>query len=1290
MFLFRLSVPTMGKPLFLTSSDFDRQGLARARGAWLNYPLRFGHLKEGFFEKTRSKKVLFLLDSCHSGDFFGAKYRRDMSIQHFLDQSFAKMSEGRVVLSSCLPLQKAREEETLGHGLFTYYLLQAFHGREKEAVRPNGMLTVSSLFDYLSDIMPPTQRPVEGGVKHGSFELLKYPEWNKTGQISAPLSAEISDQNTEKKLRLQKMLVNHRDFLQSRLDSFVGRVQELAEIQQRIEQKMAAGGYVTITGQAGQGKSSIIAKLIDLYGSETVAFHFIPFNPGPDYQVGLLRHIMARLILKYDLPELYVAGERRATFRDFFPHVLEDVAAKGGREIIFIDGLDQLEIDVNGQRDLSFLPNHLPAGIVCVLGTRPNDTLRPLELLQPHDEYFLPNLKRDDFDLILLHRQVSLDQALTDQFYQVMQENALYLDLVAKELHARGTLSPQELIARLAHNPDHIFSLTIDRLKKPATEWHEVLKPILGILLTTCEPLSGRQIRHILNIDHDRITDALSRLGGLLNLGGDHRYSLFHLRFQYYLRQDEQRPQKEYIFATDEEEHWHVQLAIWCEQGELPVIWRETTVSIEQERRKYARQHYLTHLYLSKQWQRLFEVLDQSQYGRRKVRYSSSTQGYIQDLELGRKAAGWGGWTLEEKITHLPYLWRYTLLRGRLTNHVDAYPDAAFKLLLLLNSDVEAVRNADLLTKPARKSDVFIIIVRFLIKQPERRTEGLQLLEQVYVNMPPFLGSDRKNWFPFAMLGKELAQVGEWQKAQDVIASIQDYNLKDLALIELSRELAQTNQWQKAQDVITDISDSKHKAKALATLAAALELAHLRQEAKHVWQEAQDVITDIGDSEHKAKALATLAAALELAHLRQEAKHVWQETRSMIASTKWKWSWSGPKDEALIDLSEALAQANQWQEAQDVITDISDSEHKAKALATLAAALELAHLRQEAKHVWQETRSMIASIERSRTKAEALKELGKALVRANLRQEAKHVWQEAFDCQLGAPRNWRTVDHLRVLGVLLYQAGFLQEATQVWKGASTNIPVNEDDSWVWKSLSETLAWANQWQEARTVIASIEDPKDKAEALTELALELAHANLREEAKQVWQEAQDVIVSIADYDSKKSDVLKELGLKLAQAGEWKEAQNVIASIQNHDKKDQALAELSRELTQAGEWKEAQNVIASIQNHDKKDQALAELNRGLAQDKQLQKVQNVAPSIRDDYFHTGTPVPERFKDLSQFLDLLQHTWLHLNTYDEALSALSQAYDLILFKPVLGSTFFQAFRWVETFLKGKNEAVL
>src|SRR5260370_16725112 len=143
----------------------------------------------------------------------------------------------------------------------------------------------------------------------------------------------------EKLIWLRAMLSDYSGFLRDRVASFVGRKAELAEIRQRIEAMLVTGGYITITGQAGQGKSSFIAKLVHEYGPEKTANHFIPFNPGPDYQVSLLRDVMARLILKHNLSALYLASETRSAPRPYFPRILSKVARNEGRKAIFTNPL---------------------------------------------------------------------------------------------------------------------------------------------------------------------------------------------------------------------------------------------------------------------------------------------------------------------------------------------------------------------------------------------------------------------------------------------------------------------------------------------------------------------------------------------------------------------------------------------------------------------------------------------------------------------------------------------------------------------------------------------------------------------------------------------------------------------------------------------------------------------------------------------------------------------------------------------------------------------------------------
>jgi hypothetical protein len=231
--------------VFLTCFDFPLQEIRAIRGSWLDFPLRLERLRTQFFERTRSKKVLIILDSGHSGDFYGPKYRGGETVAHgHIDQAFGRMSAGRVVLSSCMPQQKAYEDEKRQHGRFTYYLLDALEGKQRNAVGRDGWMTVSSLFDYVAKTMHGEQCPVESGVKHGSFELLYYPAFDEKLAIATkPTSPEA-----KRAFHLRALFANHQRFLRDRLASFVGREKELAEIRALITLRQQTGGYLTITG----------------------------------------------------------------------------------------------------------------------------------------------------------------------------------------------------------------------------------------------------------------------------------------------------------------------------------------------------------------------------------------------------------------------------------------------------------------------------------------------------------------------------------------------------------------------------------------------------------------------------------------------------------------------------------------------------------------------------------------------------------------------------------------------------------------------------------------------------------------------------------------------------------------------------------------------------------------------------------------------------------------------------------------------------------------------------------
>lgn len=797
--------------VYLVTHDFNANRIKRDRNAYLS--LRW--LRQILFEHDKAKQILLILDCCYAGKFCdSAPDLYIEELQQRLRSYFAEPGAHSPVRSGGIRLTLTATGDTSakeqnGHGLLTGAILTAFREKEARAVNKQGEVTFTSLCSFLEDAMPQEQRLCFFGAGSG-LVLATYPETS----FQKRREHEHKEQEELRARRLRSLFSDHGGFLQDRLASFVGRETELADVRQHIQQLLATGGYVTITGQAGQGKSSLIAKLVeatawDQGGHDRVAFHFIPLTPPPDYQVALLRNIMARLVHKYQLSDLYLASDSRAALGEGFPRILKEIREQGRQEIIFIDGLDQLQTDQQtGLRDLSFLPQgpgNPPRGIVFVLGTRPDDTLQPLEVLKPLHEYTLPSLSRADFGRVLLHRGVTLEHTLINRFYEVLDRNALYLDLVAKECAASPEMTNQEVeevVQSITDNPENLFSLTIRRLVQPDNLWSAVIKPLLGLLLVTREPLKRDHLKRLLNlaavthVDGDQINRGLTRLGALVVVDDHDRYSLFHSKFRDYLLQDREHVKRKCVFDYEDEQHWHKRFVDWCEYNDPGQTWQDTSEPIEQGRRQYTRRHYIAHLFAAHLWERLFMVLDEGAYGRAKVQADPGMRSYALDLDIGRKAAASPDWSTEEAIRYLPALWRYTLLRCSLASRADMYPESAFRLMLALGEETKALGLAELLTDTGYRARIFILIASHLIKQAGREREAMQMfvrVEQAAFSLP----DQYDQAIALGKLGQALTLAGQWQEAERIFLSVSaEYEeCKAPAIMDLSLALARESRW---------------------------------------------------------------------------------------------------------------------------------------------------------------------------------------------------------------------------------------------------------------------------------------------------------------------------------------------------------------------------------------------------------------------------------------------------------------------------------------------------------------
>jgi Tol biopolymer transport system component len=130
---------------------------------------------ETIFQRLSPERIIFISDSCYSGATAGRTFatasRRAVVSENFL----ARLSKGkgRVVLTASKASEVSEEREDLGHGVFTYYLLEGLRG--KADADKDGIVTVDEVYGYVSKKVPEAtgqnQHPVKKGEVEGQLVL---------------------------------------------------------------------------------------------------------------------------------------------------------------------------------------------------------------------------------------------------------------------------------------------------------------------------------------------------------------------------------------------------------------------------------------------------------------------------------------------------------------------------------------------------------------------------------------------------------------------------------------------------------------------------------------------------------------------------------------------------------------------------------------------------------------------------------------------------------------------------------------------------------------------------------------------------------------------------------------------------------------------------------------------------------------------------------------------------------------------------------------------------------------
>ncbi|MGH7347744.1 MAG: caspase family protein, partial [Candidatus Rokuibacteriota bacterium] len=117
----------------------------------------------GILSRIPAEHVVLLLDTSYSGMGGGRTFAPPKARPRQLSDQFLERltkARGRLVITASRPNEVALESADLGHGLFTYYLLEGLAGKADR--NSDGIVTVAELYPYVEDQVERKSRAAGG------------------------------------------------------------------------------------------------------------------------------------------------------------------------------------------------------------------------------------------------------------------------------------------------------------------------------------------------------------------------------------------------------------------------------------------------------------------------------------------------------------------------------------------------------------------------------------------------------------------------------------------------------------------------------------------------------------------------------------------------------------------------------------------------------------------------------------------------------------------------------------------------------------------------------------------------------------------------------------------------------------------------------------------------------------------------------------------------------------------------------------------------------------------------
>jgi hypothetical protein len=321
-------------------------------------------------------------------------------------------------------------------------------------------------------------------------------------------------------------------------------------------------GYFTIIGDAGMGKSSIVAKYVSEHKSPCYFNILVERRNRPEL---FLKSIRQQLIHRYELPNSADTD---------LPTLLAKVAGKltlGERLVIAVDALDEVEQEPG--ENLLHLPTTLPDNVYFLLTRRPYNLGKkrlsvspgvPVKELDLRDDQYV-NFNQDDIKEYILfvinadydykdglrkwiQERGILDAIFVEQLADKSENNFMYLRYVLPAL-AKGDYNDLSL----RQLPDGLQEYYQNHWVRMGLETNpgQLMEIVLYILLEIKTAIPCEMIAGIAEVDECDVKAVLEEWVEYLkkqNVDGDICYTIYHASFFDFLKSKREMHSKRKIF----------------------------------------------------------------------------------------------------------------------------------------------------------------------------------------------------------------------------------------------------------------------------------------------------------------------------------------------------------------------------------------------------------------------------------------------------------------------------------------------------------------------------------------------------------------------------------------------------------------------------------------------------------------------------------------------------------------------------------------------------------------------